>query len=206
MFNVRRLMLLSELAVGMTLCHTSVRHLTHVAWLMIFGLIWLVSDQSVPPGKLAMSVLLFACIAVIIVFDARYYIIPDRQLLVLVCAISVYLGFTNPSDLAVSWGAGILSAVSMLAVAALYESIRSRPGLGLGDTKFVGVAGVWLGFEGLPTCLLIATFSALVSIAIQRCQGQPIERKSAIPFGPHLAIGVWAAWCIATVAPGAALI
>jgi leader peptidase (prepilin peptidase) / N-methyltransferase len=43
----------------------------------------------------------------------------------------------------------------------------------------------------LPTCLLAAVASALISAAIERKAGAPPAHEHVLPFGPHLALGLW---------------
>jgi leader peptidase (prepilin peptidase)/N-methyltransferase len=72
----------------------------------------------------------------------------------------------------------------------LYFKARGVQGLGLGDVKFLGAAGIWIGIAGLPTLLLIATLLALTVIAILLLSGKRFTRQTAMPFGPFLAIAL----------------
>jgi leader peptidase (prepilin peptidase)/N-methyltransferase len=61
----------------------------------------------------------------------------------------------------------------------------------LGDVKFVGAAALWVGLPMLPLMLIVAVFSAFGTILLLRRQGGELEGGDAIPFGPHLALGLW---------------
>jgi leader peptidase (prepilin peptidase)/N-methyltransferase len=72
----------------------------------------------------------------------------------------------------------------------LYFKVRKVQGLGLGDVKFLAVAGIWIGLAGLPTLLLIATLAALAAAAIMLLAGEQITRQTSLSFGPFLAIAL----------------
>src|ERR1700722_497816 len=72
----------------------------------------------------------------------------------------------------------------------LYFTLRKTQGLGLGDVKFLAAAGPWIGVAGLPTLLLIATLTALAAAGSLQLAGRDMTRRTALPFGPFLAIGL----------------
>jgi leader peptidase (prepilin peptidase) / N-methyltransferase len=72
----------------------------------------------------------------------------------------------------------------------LYFIVRKTQGLGLGDVKFLAAAGTWIGVTGLPPLLLIATLSALAVAGSLQLAGRDMTRRTSLPFGPFLAIGL----------------
>ena len=72
----------------------------------------------------------------------------------------------------------------------LYFVLRKTQGLGLGDVKFLAAAGTWIGVTGLPPLLLIATLSALAAAGSLQLAGRDMTRRTSLPFGPFLAIGL----------------
>jgi leader peptidase (prepilin peptidase) / N-methyltransferase len=72
----------------------------------------------------------------------------------------------------------------------LYFKARGVQGLGLGDVKFLAAAGIWIGIAGLPTLLLIATLLALATVALLLLSGKQMAARTAMPFGPFLAIAL----------------
>ena len=57
---------------------------------------------------------------------------------------------------------GALAGFASLAViASVYRRVRGREGLGLGDAKLLAAAGAWLGWQALPSVVLIAAASGL---------------------------------------------
>ena len=77
---------------------------------------------------------------------------------------------------------------------AAYRWLRGINGLGFGDVKFVAAGVLWIGIEGIPGLLLIAVASALISLLILKSEGHDLHGQQAIPFGPHLAVGLWWIW------------
>jgi leader peptidase (prepilin peptidase)/N-methyltransferase len=72
----------------------------------------------------------------------------------------------------------------------LYFTLRKTQGLGLGDVKFLAAAGPWIGIAGLPSLLLIATLTALAAAGSLQLAGRDMTRRTSLPFGPFLAIGL----------------
>ena len=87
-------------------------------------------------------------------------------------------------------GAGILYLIGFL-----YETLRHRQGLGEGDSAVLGLIGMWVGWQGLGTVLLIAALSGIliggISLIRLRPSNQNIPEllQKQIPFAPFLCIG-----------------
>lgn len=96
-----------------------------------------------------------------------------------------------PVDQAIGAVAGYLV---MIGVAHLYRRHRGREGLGDGDAYLFGALGAWVGWQGLPTVLLFAGVSGLLTVAMQVRKLQAIDWMTRIPFGPHLCLGGWLVW------------
>ena len=72
----------------------------------------------------------------------------------------------------------------------LYFAWRGIQGLGLGDVKFLAAAAIWVGFSGMPLLILIAALGALTAAGGLQLAGHSLTRKTALPFGPFLAMGL----------------
>lgn len=91
--------------------------------------------------------------------------------------------------------AAIGAGVGLYSVARLYEASRGHAGLGLGDVKLLAVGGAWIGWQGLPSVLLIASLAAFGFIAFVRfAHGTAVGAKTAVPFGVFLAPAIWIVW------------
>lgn len=71
-----------------------------------------------------------------------------------------------------------------------FKLITGKEGMGYGDFKLLAMLGAWLGWQALPSIILLSSFSgAVVGITLIALKRQ--ERSKPIPFGPFLALGGW---------------
>jgi leader peptidase (prepilin peptidase) / N-methyltransferase len=87
-------------------------------------------------------------------------------------------------------GEGVAIGLIFWLLRRLYFGFRKIQGLGLGDVKFLAAAGIWIGIAGLPILLLIAALTALAAAAVMQLAGRDMTRRTSLPFGPFLAIGL----------------
>ena len=62
-------------------------------------------------------------------------------------------------------------AIAFFSLRILYRRIRGHDGIGLGDVKLAGVAGVWLDWWVLPVAIEIAALAALAAYAMRLLLG-----------------------------------
>jgi leader peptidase (prepilin peptidase)/N-methyltransferase len=84
--------------------------------------------------------------------------------------------------------AGVVAGGFFLVVALAYPR-----GMGLGDVKLAGVLGLFLGREVAAALLVALVAGVVVGVVIMRRKGVAEGRKTAVPFGPFLALGAVAA-------------
>lgn len=168
-----------------------------VAWGLISGAVWLMGSLAGTASWPALTIAgmyLVVVLAAVCAIDARYGIIPDSLVLALAVGGLIQTAIPGQGEL-LQRG---LEALSLFLAAclfrAVYRWVRGYDGLGFGDVKFATAGVLWIGIEGVPVLLLLAVFSALVSLTILRAEGHELNAKHAISFGPHLAIGLWLAW------------
>ena len=120
--------------------------------------------------------------------DLDFQIIPDRISLggiVIGILASPYireLGLSS-SILGALLGGGFFWAMGFL-----YEKIRGREGLGFGDVKLLAMIGAFQGPSGvLGTVILSSLVGSVVGVFLMIVQKKTL--KTAIPYGPFLAIG-----------------
>ena len=191
---VRRLRASAALAVEALLARQEGLPYAHVAWLALFGLALAPWRAAASGGGLAATAVLFVTLAPIALFDARYFIVPDRFCAALAGLGALRAALLGPAALLDAGIAACLAYGALRAICALYERARGEPGLGRGDAKLFGAGALWVGLAGLPWCLPIACLSALASALIMARRGERIGARTAIPFGPHLALSIWLAW------------
>ena len=62
-------------------------------------------------------------------------------------------------------------------------------GMGMGDAKLVGVLGLYLGAQLAPAVLIALAAGVTVGVVVIARVGTTRGRKTAVPFGPFLALG-----------------
>jgi leader peptidase (prepilin peptidase) / N-methyltransferase len=130
---------------------------------------------------LACSLILLC--AIIFVSDLLYLIISDKVLIVFfVWFLTLQVAFEYRSWLDAIAG-GLLGFLFLLLLA-----ILSKGGIGGGDIKLMGVLGLVLGFQGAYLTLMIASVVGVL-VAIVGLITKKYNRKTAIPFGPYIAVG-----------------
>lgn len=173
------------------------RHDAVVVWSLVGGSIWLVAGLvfgTVEPEVLCSGLYLLAVLMAICAIDARFGIIPD--------SLNLALAIGGIAEYAFAHGAavyiGVFEAAAVFVAVAAFRTafrwLRGYDGFGFGDVKFVGAASLWIGFAALPGAVLIAVGSALASILLAGSERYEVDGRPAIPFGPHLATGIWLTW------------
>ena len=116
--------------------------------------------------------------------DLDHRIIPNTLMLVgTVVSIAILLG-TDPDALTEHLIAAGAAGGFLLIAALAYPA-----GMGMGDVKLAGVMGLFLGRSVGPAMLVALVAGSLVGAAIIARKGATEGRKTAIPFGPYLALG-----------------
>ncbi len=137
-------------------------------------------------GDLVAAVLLAATmfgLMVILVSDLETSIIPDLMLLALLPVAALWRWHAGGNWL--DGGAGlVLGAGLSWAARAAFRRWRGRQGLGLGDVKFLGMAGLYLGANGLGPYLALSGILGILLGLAWRLAG----RGPVFPFGPALCV------------------
>lgn len=132
-----------------------------------------------------------ACLAAI---DLDCLRLPDAFTLPLIAA-GLAVSAMAPGHPVMDHLAGAaLGWASLSALALAYRRLRGVDGIGGGDAKLLGAGGAWLGWQTLPSVLLVACGLAFVWIALRgltRQGGHPVER---IAFGAPLCLAIWLGW------------
>lgn len=135
--------------------------------------------------------LTFALLGVLLitmsVIDFEHYIIPDSlQWAMGLLAILYHLGFvgTSPATLIVN---GLLGVSIGLIIKYGFLWLRKKDGLGMGDVKFLLVAGLWISPMGLVLMLFMSGVFGVVTGLAWRMMGHG-ER---FPFGPALGLALY---------------
>ena len=90
---------------------------------------------------------------------------------------------------------GAIAGFALFAtIKSLYARIRAREGLGYGDVKLAAAAGAFVGWEGLPSVVLVAALTGLITALIGGVARRELALDQRIAFGPGLCLGVWLVW------------
>ena len=116
--------------------------------------------------------------------DLDHRIIPNKLMLIgFVVSIALVLA-TKPDDLVEHLIAGAAAGGFLLLAALAYPA-----GMGMGDVKLAGVMGLFLGRAVGPAMFVALIAGSVIGALIIMRKGAKEGRKTAIPFGPYLALG-----------------
>lgn len=144
---------------------------------------------------LAGAVLLGLCGAIAVI-DIRTRRIPDPLTFFLGVAGGL-AGIAAEGRLPWERGiAGLVAAALLWGLATAFRRLRGAVGLGLGDVKMAGAAALWIAPWNLPLLLMVACAAALVAVAGAILAGRRPDRRTPIPFGPFLGLGLVVVWSL----------
>jgi len=133
---------------------------------------------------IALSVVLILLVVPAALIDLEYRIIPNRITgFGALAALAVGLALDAPGEPA-RLIAGASAAGLLLLAALAYPR-----GMGMGDVKLAGVMGLFLGSAVAPAILLALLTGVLGGVVVMARKGVSAGRKTAVPFGPFLALG-----------------
>jgi leader peptidase (prepilin peptidase)/N-methyltransferase len=134
--------------------------------------------------ELLLGLALTALLVPAALIDLDHRLIPNRLTLAgALAALAIGLA-TDPSGVPTQLLAGVAAGAFLLAAA------LARPGgMGMGDVKLAAVLGLFLGWE-VGVALLVALLAGtLVGLVVIARRGVAEGRRTALPFGPFLALG-----------------
>jgi leader peptidase (prepilin peptidase)/N-methyltransferase len=116
--------------------------------------------------------------------DLEHGIIPNRILLPAAIAAVAIVAVGSPDRLPEHVIAGAAAGGFLLLAVLAYPR-----GMGMGDVKLAAVLGLFLGKSVGPAMLAALLSGTLVGAGIMASKGAQAGRKTAVPFGPFLALG-----------------
>ena len=163
--------------------HISARYpLVEACTAVLFAAV--VAVHHADTAALVLGLVLVAFLVPIALIDLDHRIIPNRLTLP-AAVLAVVLGTAlDPGGQVERLIAGA-AAGAVLGLPALI----SPKGMGMGDAKLVAVLGLYLGAAVGPAFFVAFLVGTAVGIGIIARQGMMKGRKTAVPFGPFLALG-----------------
>jgi leader peptidase (prepilin peptidase) / N-methyltransferase len=177
------------------------------ATIVIAAIATAAASMIVVPGARGVAGAGLACLMIAIAaVDARRFIIPDELTAAALALGLVHAAIGRPDGiggaLAIAALRGAIMAAAFFGLWALYRRLRGREGIGLGDVKLAGVAGVWLDWPTIPVAVEIAALAALAVCLVRWLAfGRTISATTRLPFGLFLAPAIWIAWLGETMLP-----
>jgi leader peptidase (prepilin peptidase)/N-methyltransferase len=149
------------------------------ALLMAVTVLVLGVDEDVWLG-LAFVVLLVP----VTVIDIDFRIIPNKLMAVGTVAALGILLLTAPEDIPEHLIAALAAGGFLLVAALVYPG-----GMGMGDVKLAFVMGLFLGRDVGVAMLVALVAGSVAGAVVMASKGVKAGRKTALPFGPFLALG-----------------
>jgi leader peptidase (prepilin peptidase) / N-methyltransferase len=141
----------------------------------------LVSDSSV---TITLSILTILLVVPVALIDLEYRIIPNRITATgALLAIAIGLAL-DPAGEPERLLAGLAAGGFLLAAALAYPG-----GMGMGDVKLAAALGLCLGSAVAPALLIALVAGVSAGVVVIARKGTHEGRKTAVPFGPFLALG-----------------
>jgi leader peptidase (prepilin peptidase)/N-methyltransferase len=158
--------------------------------------IWLVSllfhRQSVDAATA--SIVLAGLLILLSAVDLKTYRLPDQLVGALsIAGVAVCLAF-NPETVTQNILAAVVIGLLIVAGNQLYFRARGRDGIGMGDAKLLAAGTVWVGAVGSVSVVLWACLTGLAHCLSVAAFKRKLSGMIRIPFGPHLALGIWLVW------------
>jgi leader peptidase (prepilin peptidase)/N-methyltransferase len=135
-------------------------------------------------ARIILGLLLVTALVPITLIDLDHRIIPNRitgpaAIVALVVIAALDTDFLLEAVISAVAGGGFF-----FIAAVLYPR-----GMGMGDVKLAGVLGLYLGRAVAPAILIALVAGVILGAAIIARKGAVEGRKTAVPFGPFLALG-----------------
>jgi leader peptidase (prepilin peptidase)/N-methyltransferase len=136
------------------------------------------------PHDIALGLAFVVVLVPVALIDFDHRIIPNRIMLP-AAVVAVAIGLvTRPSGVPEQLIAGAAAGGFLLIFALAYPR-----GMGMGDVKLAAVMGLFLGRSVAPALLVGVFVGAVIGGVVMARVGVAQGRKTALPFGPFLAIG-----------------
>lgn len=135
-------------------------------------------------SAIALSIALILLVVPAALIDLERRIIPNR-ITALGAVLALALGLAlDPAGEPERLIGGAAAGGFLLVAALAYPG-----GMGMGDVKLAAMIGLFLGASVAPALLVALLTGVLLGVAVLARKGARAGRKTAVPFGPFLALG-----------------
>jgi leader peptidase (prepilin peptidase) / N-methyltransferase len=148
---------------------------------VLYAAVVVTQDDAV---RIVLGLLLVTALVPITLIDLDHRIIPNRitgpaAIAALIAIAALDADFLVEAAIAAVAGGGFFFVAAIL-----YPR-----GMGMGDVKLAGLLGLYLGRAVAPAILIALIAGVVLGAAIIARKGAKEGRKTAVPFGPFLALG-----------------
>ena len=160
---------------------------------IIVGLLFLIYESRFMIQESNVILWVFGLIVIVFlvfsaVFDLKYMILPDFSTVILVLSALVLWCARYFGNLNYVW-----SAVLSFGFLGFLYLITKKKGMGFGDVKLAVFMGLFLGYPKIIVAFYVAfVVGAVISLIL--IIFKKAGRKTPIPFGPFLILGIFVAW------------
>jgi len=155
--------------------------LVELATALLYALVVAVADR---PVDIALGLLLVTALVPITLIDLDLRLIPNRITLPAAVAAVVAGVVLDVGSVPEQLIAGAAAGGFFLLTALAYPR-----GMGMGDVKLAGVLGLYLGRAVGPAIFVALIAGVVAGAGVIAVKGARDGRKTAVPFGPFLALG-----------------
>jgi leader peptidase (prepilin peptidase)/N-methyltransferase len=135
-------------------------------------------------AAITLSIVLILLVVPAALIDLEHRIIPNR-ITALGAVLALLIGVVlDPAGEPERLIGGAAAGGFLLLAALAYPG-----GMGMGDVKLAGVMGLFLGAPVAAAILIALVSGVLVGALVIARKGTRVGRKTAVPFGPFLALG-----------------
>lgn len=149
------------------------------------GACWLLAMLTA--GDLITAILLSLLSSILLVLaliDWRTFTIPNGLNLAIL-VLGIVRVVTDPAH----WLRYLIGMVSVGGLFLLLHVLTGGRGLGMGDVKLMGAAGLLLGWMNILLAMILGSVSGAVIHSVRMRKGA----GNKLAFGPYLAFGIWVA-------------
>ncbi len=148
---------------------------------LLFGLVAATQDETI---RIVLGLLLVTTLVPVTLIDLDTRRIPNAITLPSAIA-ALAAGLALDIDVVPEQ---LIAGAAAFAFFFIAASLYPR-GMGMGDVKLAGVLGLYLGRAVAPAIFIALITGVVVGVVIIARVGQAAGRKTAVPFGPFLALG-----------------
>jgi leader peptidase (prepilin peptidase)/N-methyltransferase len=149
------------------------------------GVLWLlVALRGGEAVEVVLGLVLVTVLVPLVLIDLDQRLLPNRITGPAAIAAVVIGAALAPGGLPEQLLAGLAAGGFFFAAALAYPA-----GMGMGDVKLAGVLGLFLGWEVAVALFVALMAGTVVGVAVIARKGAREGRRTAVPFGPFLALG-----------------